>query len=251
MARIITEETTLKNVVGSLEKESSVLGGIWKYELYFGVDASLFGLAIGFFYNSWGIAIVGGVAFFLGISHYFKRSDNTANIGRFQYGAAGEATVTEMLKSGLPDTYMIMNDVTIKAGTSKAQNDHIVLGPNGIFVIETKAYSGTLSGKADDDYLDQVKEYKGKKTENKIKNPVPQNEYHLDVVKRKMQEGEFAVDDLHSIIVFTNRYARIRIEGSKVPLLKPEMICVTIKNTVSKFTYDEEWLKRLASFLLA
>jgi len=28
VARIITEETTLKNVVGSLEKESSVLGGI-------------------------------------------------------------------------------------------------------------------------------------------------------------------------------------------------------------------------------
>lgn len=249
MALLLREETTLKGVVGKLETETGVLGRIWKYELQAGAAVLVVGFLIGFFAGNWWTAGVGGVLLFLGASHALKRGENRTDIGRFQGGAAGEEQVTDQLKRGLPDSYFILNDVTVRAGSRKAQNDHILLGPNGIFVIETKAYSGTLSGKATDETLTQVKDFKGKKTETQIKNPVPQNEYHCDVVREKMQEGGFAVDDLHSIIVFTSRWARIRIEDCPVPVLKPEMLCSTVKGTGSKYSYERDWLLNLARFL--
>ncbi len=250
MARIVKEEDTLKKVVGGLERESSFLDRIWLYEIRIGAGVLAVGLAVAGFNGNWWLAGIGGALLFLGLSHRMKRGENTADIGRFQSGAAGESRVSDLLEKGLPDSYLVINDVTVRAGTKKAQNDHVVLGPNGIFVIETKAYSGTLTGKASDEYLEQVKEFKGKRTEARIKNPVPQNEYHLRVVKDRMAEGGFASDDVFSVVVFTNRYARIRIEESPVPLVKPEMLCVTIAGTASKYSYDEEWLMNLARFLV-
>lgn len=249
MARVLKEEKTLGGVVGRLEREQGFLARLWKYELIAGGAIAAIGVAVGLLLENWWTLGAGLFLAFLGFSHSLKRRDNTADISRFKGGAEGEAQVTRMMKEGLPESYIILNDVSVRSGVRSAQNDHLVLGPNGLFVIETKAYSGTLSGKATDEYLEQVKEWKGKKTEARIKNPIPQNEYHLRIVAEKMKEGGFATDDLVSVIVFTNKWARLRIEGSEAPVVKPEMIVPTIINHKSRYVYDEEWLMRLARYL--
>jgi hypothetical protein len=249
MARLLKEEKTLGGVVGQLEREQTFLERLWKYELIAGGVIAALGVGVGFLLGNWWTLGAGLFLAFLGFSHSMKRRDNTADIGRFKGGAEGEARVTEVMKSGLPDAYIILNDVTVRSGVRSAQNDHLVLGPNGVFVIETKAYSGTLTGKASDEYLEQVKEWKGKKTEARIKNPIPQNEYHLRIVGEKMAEGGFATDDLVSVIVFTNKWARLRIEDAAVPVVKPEMLVPTLLNHKARYAYDEEWLMRLARFL--
>lgn len=249
MARLLKEEQSLGGVVGRLEREQSFLSRLWKYELIGGGVLAAVGLGVGFLLGNWWTLGAGLFLAFLGFSHSLKRRDNTTDIGRFKGGAEGEARVTEVMKSGLPEAYIILNDVSVRSGVRSAQNDHLVLGPNGVFVIETKAYSGTLTGKATDDYLEQVKEWKGKRIEARIKNPIPQNEYHLRIVGEKMKEGGFATDDLVSVIVFTNKWARLRIEGSEVPVVKPEMLVPTLLNRKARYAYDEEWLMRLARFL--
>lgn len=249
MARLLKEEKTLGGVVGRLEREQSFLARLWKYELAAGGVLAAIGLGVGFLLGNWWTLGGGIVLAFLGLSHSLKRRDNTADIGRFKGGAEGEAQVTKVLQSGLPEAYIVLNDVSVRSGIRSAQNDHLVLGPNGVFVIETKAYSGTLSGKAADEWLEQVKEWKVKKTSARIKNPIPQNEYHLRIVSEKMAEGGFATDDLVSIIVFTNKWARLRIEGSAVPVVKPAMLIPAILDHKSRYAYDEEWLMRLARFL--
>jgi hypothetical protein len=55
-------------------------------------------------------------------------------------GAEGEMVVSEYLNE-LSRKYIILNDVTLPGHYGNI--DHIVLGPNGIFVIETKNFSGS------------------------------------------------------------------------------------------------------------
>jgi hypothetical protein len=54
-------------------------------------------------------------------------------------GAAGERSVAHTL-SELPDEYRVVNDVQTPAGNL----DHVVIGPTGVFVIETKNWRGTI-----------------------------------------------------------------------------------------------------------
>lgn len=62
----------------------------------------------------------------------------------FRKGFEGENLVTDCLKN-LDDSYYIINDIRLRHGNI----DHIVLGPNGIFVIETKNYDGEITCNGD------------------------------------------------------------------------------------------------------
>lgn len=53
-------------------------------------------------------------------------------------GENGEKTVSKRIE-GLPKGYYIFDNVTIPNG--KGNIDHLVIGPTGIFLIETKNYS--------------------------------------------------------------------------------------------------------------
>jgi len=61
----------------------------------------------------------------------------------YQQGFEGEKQVTKVLSSTLSDDYFLINDVQLVAG-KRSNIDHIVLGPTGIFVLETKNHSGKI-----------------------------------------------------------------------------------------------------------
>lgn len=62
----------------------------------------------------------------------------------YERGAEGEEKVFNYLRKKLPHGYYILNDVKIP-NMEKANIDHIVIGPNGIFIIETKNLSGKVT----------------------------------------------------------------------------------------------------------
>ena len=57
-------------------------------------------------------------------------------------GAIGESRIARQLSKLKDDQYKILNDVLIKTGDRSSQIDHIVVSVYGIYVIETKNYSG-------------------------------------------------------------------------------------------------------------
>jgi hypothetical protein len=61
----------------------------------------------------------------------------------YRQGFEGEKQVTNVLSSTLSDEYFLINDVQLVAG-KRSNIDHIVLGPTGIFVLETKNHSGKI-----------------------------------------------------------------------------------------------------------
>jgi hypothetical protein len=62
----------------------------------------------------------------------------------YRQGLEGEKQVTNVLSSTLSDEYFLINDVQLVVG-KRSNIDHIVLGPTGIFVLETKNHSGKIA----------------------------------------------------------------------------------------------------------
>jgi len=92
-------------------------------------------------------------------------------------GARGERIVAERLKSGLPDgEYKLLNDLYLPLpdGTT-TQIDHIIVSQYGVFVAETKTYSGWIFG--DEKSAQWMQTIYHKKS--RFQNPLRQNYRHI------------------------------------------------------------------------
>lgn len=68
-----------------------------------------------------------------------ERLDRRAE--NWEKGAAGERTTAERLAL-LPSEFVVMHDLHVPG--SRANVDHLVIGPTGVFVVDSKAHSGTF-----------------------------------------------------------------------------------------------------------
>ena len=93
-------------------------------------------------------------------------------------GELGERNVRRILSYLPGEDYIVLNDVLLPAGASTNQLDHIVVSVYGIFVIETKNYSGKLYGGKSSDKWTQ---YLGGQ-QYELYNPILQNRGHVHAV---------------------------------------------------------------------
>ena len=93
-----------------------------------------------------------------------------------QKGKRGEKLVAGRLRKGLPDEYRILNDIYLPLpdGTT-TQFDHIVVSQYGVFVVETKTYSGWIFG--DEKSKEWTQSIYRKKS--RFQNPMRQNYKHI------------------------------------------------------------------------
>ncbi len=91
-------------------------------------------------------------------------------------GKRGERRVANALQRQLPPEWRVLNDVYLPLpdGTT-TQIDHIVVSPFGIFVIETKNYSGWIFGDANSGEWTQTIYHK----KSRLQNPLRQNYKHI------------------------------------------------------------------------
>ena len=61
---------------------------------------------------------------------------------RFQKGAVGEQSVAELL-ARLPDDYVLLNDLVLPGHPGNIE--HVLIGPCGVVVIETKRWAGAVA----------------------------------------------------------------------------------------------------------
>lgn len=142
-------------------------------------------------------------------------------------GNIGEIKVKFKLKF-LPKQYKTINDVMLSNNKGKTvQIDHIVVGNNGVFVIETKNYSGTICGVADEVYWKQIFQ----KSSHDFYNPLFQNKGHIIELQHKLKKlGHIPI---YSVIVF----------GESCNLMLPDSITnVIYMNDVRNYikSYESE-----------
>ena len=109
----------------------------------------------------------------------------------------GEALVSRVLRShfAAPD-YHLMNHLTIRMEDGTTQIDHVLVSRFGIFVVESKDYSGWLFGKAAEPTWTQVR----MRRRFKFQNPILQNKRHVRAVRELL---EFLPPEaVKSVVVF-------------------------------------------------
>lgn len=116
-------------------------------------------------------------------------------------GRLGKWRVHYALRHSLPAShYRVFRDVTLRPGAGSDQGaskiDHVVISPYGVFVVETKSYSGSISGSERDPHWTRAR-YRARRG---FRNPLHQNHGHI----RKLSEL-FGIDAsrFHSLVVFT------------------------------------------------
>lgn len=111
-------------------------------------------------------------------------------------GWIGEAGISFAQKLYLNnEIYHPLNNVTIESTNGTTQIDHIVVSVYGIFVTETKSYSGWIFGDEKSSVWTQV--LFGKK--NTFQNPLRQNYRHIKVLQDFLGLEERC---FHSIVLF-------------------------------------------------
>ncbi len=111
---------------------------------------------------------------------------------------SGEALVSRVLLSHFgPPEYHLMNHVTIRMEDGTTQVDHILVSRFGVFVIETKDYSGWIFANAADATWTQVRF----KWRFKFQNPIFQNKRHVRAVKGLLDF--LPPEAVKSIVVFS------------------------------------------------
>ena len=122
--------------------------------------------------------------------------------GRYMGGSEGEERVTRVLRESLNDDYFLINDLQLFDGR-KGNIDHIVVGSNGVFVIETKNLKGKIF--ASEDYWQGTK---GKSPSKQVRDNA-NRVYHAIKASESFRTGKPWVQ---GIVVFTNRAARLNIQ---------------------------------------
>lgn len=101
-------------------------------------------------------------------------------------GAIGERVVSDILSKLPSDKYYVMNDLLLEIGNKTAQIDHVVISAYGIFVIETKNYSGVIIGNENDKKWIQIT---GDNTKYEFYNPIRQNRNHCRAISECLGFG--------------------------------------------------------------
>ena len=113
-------------------------------------------------------------------------------------GWIGEFWVKHVIGKTKEGEKYVINDLRLKVDDSKtSQIDHVLINKKGVFVIETKNYSGRIYGKENQHEWTQVLKYG--RVKNRFYNPVKQNKTHTYHISNVISEKV----PLKSAVVFT------------------------------------------------
>ncbi len=143
-------------------------------------------------------------------------------------GRKGEAAVAEVLaRAGLP----ALHDVIVQDDWGLTQVDHLVRLPDGIAVLETKAFGGEVTGHVWDRRW--VQDFRGGRVRTAFRNPVLQNDRHVRAVRRVAGAGVA----VHGLVVSAGsawfcgdlERAVVRLDGLPERLREGPMIACDVR----------------------
>lgn len=235
MARVLSNETSLSRQQKRMRFETRILRGL----LWVEAGAAVLLLLVGVV--SW-LRGVGGNWFWVGLAlgffayaHFLKTRQNARDEKYMAAGLRGENEVAKILTEGLDNTYYLYNDVSIRSGFSRAQIDHLVVSPKGIFLLETKNWRGRLAGDENDrKWLQHVYPDQPPRA---LSNPVLQNRRHVAVLEKFLRSGGVPEIPIIPMLVFTGRNTSLDIKNQKTLMLWPRETV----DYIQRYRPEQEW----------
>lgn len=160
---------------------------------------------------------------------------NYENAGQF-----GEfATEFALTNNNLPGELVVLKNVYVPTKEKTSEIDLLMIHEKGIFVFESKNYSGWIFGSAEQLNWTQSLQ-SGEK--NKFYNPIRQNRTHIKVLAEFLEKP---VSDFISYIVFSERCTLKKVPENTEDIIivrRPNMLKklrAQLENTQVKYTHAE------------
>lgn len=145
----------------------------------------------------------------------FKKYSGRVSI--LSSGLEGE-NKTNAIFEKLSDDYYVLSDLNVKVDNKTSQIDNIVIGSNGIFVIETKNLNGLIEGNEEDKEIVQHKVgVKGGKYSKAFYNPIKQVSTHVYRVSEVLKRYNLN-KWVQGAVYFTNRNCIVDINSTRIPV---------------------------------
>jgi Nuclease-related domain len=155
-------------------------------------------------------------------------------------GKRGEIRVTDALTS-LPNDYVLLNDLLLP--DAKGNVDHLLIGPNGLFVIETKNYSVHVKCEGDDWF---VRGHRIKSLSRQAKRNAMAVRNNLESLFSKQgHKLPFIVP----VLVFVKHTDYLNLNRATIAVLKAEDLVEFIRNYHSNARLTQEQIWAIVRYL--
>ncbi|GEM_PF-871004 len=249
MARIMSQESSLTRRRQSLARETRLLRVLFRVEVALAgvlwVTGSVWYFRSGqatLFWWGCAAAVVCG-------AHALRVRQNAREDRIVAAGLRGETEVTRRLHAALDRTHYVFNDVQLAFGRSRGQIDHLVVCPQGVFVIETKNWRGRLVGTTHADRWQQFR--KRGEAPVHVSNPIRQVQRQAAMLTGALKRAGFDAIPIIPLVVFLSAHTTLEVESPAVPLLSPAACVDMIARHTGASTLGEdqvsgivEWLER-------
>jgi hypothetical protein len=160
-----------------------------------------------------------GVALFVAIGVWITgRSSPVRRYLRYKRGEAGERLVSQALET-LSDDYYIVHDAQTLGGNI----DHAILGPNGIFVLETKHHAGVVWCQGDRWWQSRLANSPGLEIRSpslQVKRIAALTRDRVKMFEPTILKDYPKVAWVHGIVVFSNPNLTLELHSPTVPVVR-------------------------------
>jgi hypothetical protein len=129
-------------------------------------------------------------------------------------GYKGEALGQKELKKLKKHGYKVFANMKLKHNNDQSEMDFIVIGSNGIFIVEVKNIKGTITGHVGDEHLIQIKKTKYNTYENKFYNPIKQVNTHVYKLSKYLKDNNIN-DWIEGYVYFPKKHSSIQVENNE------------------------------------
>ncbi len=159
----------------------------------------------------------------------------------YKAGIEGEQAVVQALQE-LDDSYCLINDIMV--GGRRRNIDHILLSAKGIFVIETKNYTGDM--RCDGDRWSKKVGRRLYQMKSVSRQARYNASYINNVIRKKVNLG-IAVTP---ICVFTSPWVELKLRRLTMPILRLEDLAGFVQQAAATSIITEAEIQKIAECIL-
>lgn len=161
----------------------------------------------------------------------------------WEAGTTGEKAVAKVLQE-LDDSYYLLSNVRLPRG--KGDIDHVILGPNGVFAIETKNYSGKVMCYGDDWH----RQRRGMKEKTQIDSISEQARRGASDLRSFIRRKNRLAVPVSPICVFTNPSVQLDLKEPAVPVLRLNELIGFVKSAPPSAPLTEREIQKMSNSIL-
>lgn len=166
---------------------------------------------------------------------FYKISQIRKEVRNHRQGRDGEREVGMNLEKLRENGIKVYHDILGK----NFNIDHLLVGEQGIFVVETKTYSKPIQGKCEIIYNGETLSYNGDSQNDK---PINQAKANASWVKNYIKDSSGKDFDVKPVVVFPGWFTKSTVPQKDIWILNPKALETFILNTPCNLSKEDVYL---------